>query len=151
MLWGCIAFGKLGPLIQVDTKLNSRNYISGILEPFLPFWRRFARGKRDSYYMQDNAPCHKGKVVTEWLGKKKIKVLDWPPQSLDLNPIEYVWDVLLKRVRKRRNQPNSLKQLSLALKEEWHKLPVETINQLIASLHRRLSEVKSQKGMATKY
>ena len=102
-------------------------------------------------YMQDNTLCHKGKVVTEWLGKKKIKVLDWPPQSPDLNPIEYVWDVLLKRVRERRNQPNSLKQLSLALKEEWHKLPVETINQLISSLPRRLSEVKSQKGMSTKY
>ena len=79
-------------------RLNSRYYISEILEPFLPFWRRFTRGKRDSYFMQDNAPCHKGKIVGEWFGKKKVKVLDWPPQSPDLNSIEYIWDGLLKRV-----------------------------------------------------
>ena len=65
--------------------------------------------------MQGNVHCQKGKVVGGWFGKMKLKVLDWPPQSPDLNPIEYIWDDLLKRVRERGHQPNSLKPLSLAL------------------------------------
>ena len=32
MLWGCISFGKLGPLIQVNERLISRYYISEILD-----------------------------------------------------------------------------------------------------------------------
>ena len=74
MLWGCITYEKLGPLIQVNGRLTSLTYISDILEPLLQFWRVFRRRKKEAYYMQDNAPIHKGKSVMEWFGKKKVRV-----------------------------------------------------------------------------
>ena len=46
MFWGCITFQKLGPLIEVNSTLNSENYISNILDPFLTFWRKFRRKKK---------------------------------------------------------------------------------------------------------
>jgi ABC-type proline/glycine betaine transport system substrate-binding protein len=41
-------------------------------------------------FQMDNDPKHTSKVVAEWLKDNKVKVLVWPSQSLDHNPIENV-------------------------------------------------------------
>ncbi len=38
-------------------------------------------------FQHDNDPKHMAKATKEWLKKKHIKVLQWPSQSPDLNPI----------------------------------------------------------------
>ncbi len=39
-------------------------------------------------FQHENDPKHTAKASKEWLKKKHIKVLEWPSQSPDLNPIE---------------------------------------------------------------
>jgi hypothetical protein len=41
-------------------------------------------------FQQDGATAHSAKSVKEWLNEQQITVLDWPAQSPDLNPIEYI-------------------------------------------------------------
>ena len=42
-------------------------------------------------YMQDNAPIHRARIVKDWLESNNVKMLQWPPYSPEMNPIENVW------------------------------------------------------------
>jgi hypothetical protein len=42
----------------------------------------------DVTFMHDGAPCHRNGEVTSFLAEEGIKVMSWPAQSLDLDPIE---------------------------------------------------------------
>ena len=39
-------------------------------------------------FQQDNVPKHTSRLAKNYFIEKKIELLSWPPQSLDLNQIE---------------------------------------------------------------
>ncbi len=100
-------------------------------------------------FQHDNDPKHTTKATKDWLMKKHIKVLEWPSQSPDLNPIENLWRELKVQVAKR--QPRNLNDLERICKEEWDKIPPEMCANLVANYKKRLTSVIANKGFATKY
>ena len=92
----------------------------------------------------DNDSKHTSK--SKWL---KVKVLEWPSQSPDLNPIEYLWTELKKHVRASR--PTNLTQLLQLCQEEWAKIHPTYCGKLVEGYLKRLTQFKQFKGNATKY
>uniref|UniRef100_A0A674MVM2 Tc1-like transposase DDE domain-containing protein n=1 Tax=Takifugu rubripes TaxID=31033 RepID=A0A674MVM2_TAKRU len=65
--------------------------------------------------------------------------------SPDLNPIEQIWDELERRLIARPSPPTSVCDLTNALLEEWSKIPISTLRNLVDSLPTRVEAVIAAK------
>ena len=68
--------------------------------------------------IDDNARPHRAVIVDDSMESEGIAGIAWPAYSLNLNPIENLWDVLSRAVSSRFSPPATLFELKTALKEE---------------------------------
>ena len=124
-------------------------YRDNVLAPYvIPFARRHDRG---FVFQDDNARANRARVVTNYLQRRNIRTLPWPSMSPDLSPIERVWDILGKPVRRRISQPRTLGELGAALQDEWGRIPQVTIRRLIGSMRRGCIACYDNRGGPTRY
>lgn len=69
-------------------------------EDFLEFLQqiRLINAQKTLIIVLDNASTHKAKVVKEYCANNKIILVYLPPYSPNLNPIEYCWKDVKKRL-----------------------------------------------------
>lgn len=148
MLWGCFAASGTGNLVRVHGTMKKEDYVDILKNNIKTCAACLGLGRR-WVFQQDNDPKHTSKLVKDFLKHTKIKVLEWPSQSPDLNPIENLWRVLKVRVHARR--PSNLQDLEQFAKEEWAKIPQETCANLVTNYQKRLLSVLDQKGYTIDY
>uniref|UniRef100_A0A8C7UTP6 Mediator complex subunit 12 n=1 Tax=Oncorhynchus mykiss TaxID=8022 RepID=A0A8C7UTP6_ONCMY len=130
MLWGC-----------VKVIMNGAMYREILSENLLPSARAL-KMKRGWVFQHDNDPKHTAQATKEWLRKKHFKVLEWPSQSPDLNPIENLWREL--KVRVAQQQPQNITALEEICMEEWAKIPATVCENLVKTYRKRLTSNISQ-------
>lgn len=148
MVWGCFAANGVGELVLVDGIMTGSSYVDIVRENVKKSARNLHLGRR-FLFQQDNDPKHTSKVAKDFFKTNKINVLEWPPQSPDLNPIENLWAILEASVpiEQRKNKHEFFKTLQQA----WNSITLDTTSKLVNSMPRRLLAVKKTKGGATKY
>ena len=149
MVWGGFSTHHRTPLHRVQGTLNGTRYRDDILTPIvLPSLRAVGPG---SIFMDDNAPCHRSMLVSDFLRQQQVTRLDWPSCSPDLNPIEHLWDVLGRGVRRNHPRALTLDELFRQLQAEWQNIPRNTLQRLIWSMRRRCMACIAANGGHTRY
>ncbi|GFV87232.1 transposable element Tcb1 transposase [Trichonephila clavipes] len=150
MVWGVISIGGRTDLhIIWNGTLTGRRYADEILRPHvIPY----AGAIGDSFVFQDdNARPHRAHLVENMLEAETIQRMEWPACSPDLNPIEHVWDMLGRRIAARLRPPATVRDLEIALLEEWNSIHQSLIDNLIASMANRCAAVLAVRGDHTPY
>ncbi len=101
------------------------------------------------FFQHDNDPKHTSKATVGFLKKNRVKVIQWPSMSPDLNPIEHLWGILMRQVE--HHSPSSIQSLKEVILEEWKKIDLAKCRQLVHSMPRRLGAVIKHHGGHTKY
>ncbi len=86
MIWAAMLSG-VGPLCFLKSTVNTAIY-QEILEHFMLPSADKLSGEADLIFQQDLAPAHTAKGTKSWFNGHGVGVLDWPANSLDLNPRE---------------------------------------------------------------
>ncbi|KAK6320155.1 hypothetical protein J4Q44_G00092620 [Coregonus suidteri] len=134
ILWGCFSVKGTGRLHRIEGRMDGDMYREILANNLLPSVRALKMG-RGWVFQHDNDPKHTARATKEWLRKKHLKVLEWPSQSPDLNPIENLWRELKVHIAQR--QPRNLKDLEKVCMEEWAKIPAAVRANLVKTYRKR--------------
>ncbi|GFV58127.1 transposable element Tcb2 transposase [Trichonephila clavipes] len=145
LVWGGIMLGSRTDLHIFDAgSVNGTRYCNEILLPYVRLFRG-AMGLQ-FLFMDDNAPCHRTVAAEQLLESEDIERMDWPARSPDLNPIEHAWYFLGRRLAARTLPPITIRELRLALQDEWAAMPQQLIDTLILSMGRRCETCLAVRG-----
>ena len=101
------------------------------------------------FYLQDNASYHKSHRSLEWFHINGVSLVELPPHSPDLNPIENLWAGLKHCVESR--HPQTIQELKEIITSEWTNTNLSTCSNLVDSMNDRMLSVIAAEGFRTGY
>ena len=152
MFWAAIVGNRfVGPYkVEDGLKMNAENYTHFLDDNFFKWYKAQSRSfKIKSVFMHDNCPSHAARFTTEYLVKKGIKnekIMTWPAQSPDLNPIENLWSTVKRELYPGDKQYTSKAELWDAIQRVCAALRPQDILNLTQSMDDRLFKVVQNNG-----
>lgn len=147
MVWGGFSRDSVGPIHRIEGIMDQKVYLEIMKNIMLPHGKD--KMPRGWVLQQDNDPKHCAKTVKDFFKSKKIRVLEWPSQSPDLNPIEHLWEHVDRQLKGQK--PANKNELFEKIAECWANIPIDVLISLVDSMPRRCQAVLNAKGYATKY
>ena len=107
-------------LIKITGIINANKY-QNILDNEVIYCIHSFHGD-DFIFQQDNASPHKAKDTLDFLKNRKIHLLDWPSKSLDLNPMENIWRLMVRKVYVNGKRYSNVIELWQSIQDSWSSL-----------------------------
>lgn len=148
-VWAWISAQGPGVCWNIGGALNSNSYLE-ILENVLLPSARIMFGN-NFIFQQDNCPVHTARRVKEWFQRNNITCLAWCSRSPDLNPIENVSGLMVKKMYSINFRPQNEIELWQKIEEIWEEITPDYTNTLVSSMPNRLQQVLDSNGAAIKY
>jgi hypothetical protein len=154
MIWGCFWDGGRSNLYIINRDFESakhrysaNSYLEVLDAEVAPIYESLDKGY---LFIQENASIYTARKVKDWFAEHSItQLLDWPPYSPDLNPIEHIWWALKTRCYKMfpeeaENQSESeyaRQRLESYLQAAWDTLEEDLFDTLRVSMCDRIEAV----------
>jgi hypothetical protein len=120
-----------GPIITLLDLITAKGYVNKLgnqahttCQTLFP--------SNESVLQDDSAPVHTAGTVHSLLEEHEGELQHLPlsAETPDFNITELLWPVLETGMRNRFPPPTSLQQFEDVLQEEWHKIPLQTVQNL---------------------
>jgi len=151
MMWGCMTYKGIGYGCHIQETMDSKVYCDILETSFKDTLDYWDLSLNDVIFQQDNDPKHTSKKTKEWLEAEGVRVLPWPAQSPDLNPIEHMWHYLKLRLSTYERKATSIHELWERVDKEWNDIAPDMCKRCIDSMPARVKAVIASKGGYTKY
>ena len=119
MVWGCFISNGVDNIYHIYSHMDSNLYCQILKKDLLGIIRWYEMDKENITFQQDNDPKHTAHLTKQWFEDNNIRVLDWPAQSPDLNPIEHLWNEIDRRLRQLETPIRTQDQLWDAIQKIW--------------------------------
>lgn len=146
-VWGGISKRGTTKLCIFTGIMKADFYADTLLEQFAaPFIREVL--PQSHRFQQDNDPKHTSGYAKEKLDSLGLNWWKTPPSSPDLNPIEFLWGVLKRRIRAE-HKPRTKNELILALQKCWSEITPADCEKFVDHIGKVLPVVISRRGKAS--
>ena len=135
--------------------MNAATYSKFLDDNFMPYYNALPQNtKKKIVFMHDNAPSHAAHLTIEHLADKGFRgkrLMQWPPQSPDLNPIENYWAAIKMILYANGKQYKNNDELWTALLDSFRKVDRNLAERLTKSVDNRLVKLFERKGKYINY
>ncbi|KAF8795258.1 Transposable element Tc3 transposase like protein [Argiope bruennichi] len=143
MVWLAVGYGGRTSLVFLNGRQKYTDYIQVLNASDM--------GGEEWKFQQDGASIHTATGVKDWFLTNNVDVLQWPAKSPDLNIVENIWAMLVRRFYADGRQFDSQTQLREALNDSWDNFCQTEIQTLYNSLPNRIFEVIKANGKTIPY
>jgi hypothetical protein len=149
MIWCGLTFnGATEPyVLAVGESVTSNLYQTDIL-PFAKSEGNRLFGCNNWMFQQDGATAHTAKTSQQWCRENFYSFIEkdrWPPNSPDLNPLDYYfWNSVVTRMKK--INFNSKESFVNEIKAAIKRIPIDEIRKAIKAFSSRLRNVEEKNG-----
>ncbi|CAF1033785.1 unnamed protein product [Brachionus calyciflorus] len=124
-IWGCINHQGTGCCTIYSGRINQFVYMENMENHLLPSAEIFFDQSQDWIFQQNGACSNNSHSVRNWFQEKQIPVLPWCSRSPDLNTKENLKSILF---------------------DEWLKVPIDVVKNMIESMSKRVADCIKDKG-----
>ena len=145
-----VCYGGKGKLHFVDekAKINADYYVTKLLPKLFEDCEQLLPA--GFIFQQDGAPAHSSHQAQDWIESHNPAFIpkdQWPPNSPDLNPLDYhVWGAMLDEYQKHTPKPTSKAELKVVLQTIWDNLSQAAIDRAILAFRKRLQACIASEG-----
>jgi hypothetical protein len=136
---------------KIDDIMDAELYTQILKEELMGTIEFYGIDQNEIIFQQDNDPKHTSKLAKETFDELNLKVMEWPSQSPDLNPIEHYWGHVARELKRRTGILTSKEELWVELEKILSETNKDLCRKLIGTMPRRVLDVIKAKGGYTKW
>ena len=149
----CISHGKGVVYCKPYSNMNGPFFASVIENEFNDIYE--ACGKQSRVFVQDGDPSQNSKGSKSAMKDNNVVLQTIPARSPDINPIENVFNIVKRQLEKdtidRNIERESFKDFVFRTRRVIESTPVQIIDNIISSMHKRMDAIIKSKGYRLRY